>query len=113
MSGLASSLRTNGDVLERVFYLFIHSGVETMRSQQGSSSGHLLGEFLFYLRLGLLVKVFEPYLIPQAVHFLRKSDLPCSYGTTFGFAHRSSYFSGICFFWVDYSERFMSQFLGK
>ena len=98
MSGVAFSLRTNGDVLESVFYLLIHSDVETIRSQQGSSSGNLLWEFLFYLGLGLLVKVFEPYLILQAVHFLRKSDLPCSYGTTFGFAHRSLYFSGICFF---------------
>ena len=38
MLGVAFSLRTNGEVLENVFYLLIHSDTENMSSQQDSSS---------------------------------------------------------------------------
>lgn len=51
MSGVAFSLRTNGDALENVFYLLIPSDIETVRSQQGSSSVAYYGSFSSVLDL--------------------------------------------------------------
>ena len=51
MSGVAFSLRTNGDVLESVFYLLIHSDVETMRSQQVAPQVTHYGSFSSILDL--------------------------------------------------------------